>query len=1015
MIVTTSGYKELKTKEATSSLEFETEKINKIISLMEQNVLDLAHGAQSYYEVKNLAIGRAVVKNNFENFPIAVGGGIWFEPYLVDKNNKYNGFYFFHKEDGTTTFDKEFFNDKYDYHNRNWYKITIDAAKEGKKFVWAAFYEDGAGAGDFMTTVGAPVFDSKNRLVGVATVDWLLKDIYAAFLKIKPTPGSFVVFGCPSNGLALMDTRKAQGEIEKQVTPSWISKIKKPESGVVSIDKIVESGIEYLSFSKLLDNGMVIYIQIPERELFQEIYDNNRDNLIFLFLYSMLVVIIVFFLMLYNIFRPIANLVEKVKIIGEGNLDEQVEIDSSSELGVLAKAFNEMTSNLKEYIRKNSAKSEFLANMSHEIRTPMNGILGFVQLLETSELNEEQKDFTREIKKSTEILLKLLNEILDLSKIESGKMIMESENFNVRYIIEDVATFASSGVSSDALEVSALCHCDVPLNLVGDPARLRQVLFNFVTNAVKFTQKGEVVVSVELLSKCAKTNTAKLLFKIRDTGIGIAFENQEKIFDSFTQADGSTTRRYGGTGLGLAISKKIIEAMNGRVSLESRVDEGSMFSFTAEFEIGEEGENGKEFATGGNIAQLEGLSVLAVDDNTTNIKILTHYLKEFKCRVYPAYSGSDALNILETGKIKPDLILTDYSMPGMNGAELGATVKSDERFKDIPVAILASRSRLGEYKMARNFNLDAYLSKPLRHDDLIKCMLLLINGTKDAQGALSGESAEVKKPFVTEHFLYELERRAMKKILLADDNPINQKLVMKMLTKAGFSCDIANNGLEAFNAICQNNYDVVLMDCQMPVVDGYESTKRIRQRERDENLPKIPIIALTANAMVGDADVCRAAGMSDYLSKPIDYSLLIEKIEKYIGDTGAGDTSAEEKIAKVSSDTERDVIQKLTQKLMLELSISEEDAKDLLTTYVDVLSAEVKNLQMQLEGKDLGAVAKIAHSLKGASGNLKVTSLYELSSQLEQAAQGGELENCCLLAGEIKEVADEFTHILARQ
>lgn len=598
----------------------------------------------------------------------------------------------------------------------------------------------------------------------------------------------------------------------------------------------------------------------------------------FVFIISLIVLLAVISainnVLISKLMNPLKRIKEHMALVSKGDLSlADLEHESNDELGDFVESFNDMKHELIEYMNKNSAKSEFLANMSHEVRTPMNGILGFIQMLEITGLDAEQRDFVSEIKNSANNLLKLLNEILDLSKIESGKMEMEVVEFSPRYIVEDVATLASSAVTSKSLEITAFCHSNVPDRLLGDPTRLRQVLTNFVNNALKFTEKGEISISAELLlmktDKNTNKETAKILFKIQDTGIGIAKDKQEKVFESFVQADSSTTRKYGGTGLGLAISKRIIEAMNGSVSIESELGKGSTFAFKAEFLMSDvKHENRLEFSH-----DLNNLNILVVDDVETNIRIVEHYLGDFDCKIRSAKNADSALEMLSSKDAAFNLILTDFNMPGKNGLEFAKILKNDERFKNIPVVMVTSRAQTGDHRIAQEMKIDGYLTKPIRKRELIDCISVIINPSYEKAKKANGNT------LVTEHVIAEMHKDRRTKVLLVEDNPVNQKLILKMLSNAGIDCDLANNGQEAVETVFKNDYDVVLMDCQMPILDGYEATKQIRRIESEQADAKhIPIIALTANAMVGDADICAKAGMDDYLSKPIDYKLLLEKI-----------------------------------------------------------------------------------------------------------------------------------------
>ncbi len=601
-----------------------------------------------------------------------------------------------------------------------------------------------------------------------------------------------------------------------------------------------------------------------------------------IFIVSLITLIIVISIvnniLISKLMSPLGRIKEYMALVSKGNFSiADLKHDSGDEFGDFVESFNDMKHELVEYMNKNSAKSEFLANMSHEIRTPMNGILGFVQMLEFTKLDFEQKDFVMEIKKSSNNLLKLLNEILDLSKIESGKMEMELVAFSPRYVVEDVATLVSSAASLKNIEITAFCHSNVPDRLLGDPTRLRQVLNNLVNNSLKFTEQGEISISVEFLSKKINKNTneekSRLLFKIKDTGIGIAKDSQEKIFESFVQADNSTTRKYGGTGLGLTISKKIIDAMNGSVSIESEVGKGSTFAFEVEFLMSDlKAEKKLEFSK-----NLNNLTILVVDDIESNRKIVEHYLEDYTCKVYSAPSVNSALEILSAENITFNLILTDYHMPEKDGFDFVKILKNNERFKNIPIIMLTSMAYMGDHKKAQEMKMDGYLTKPIRKKELIDCISIVI----DPSYSKSKEENENK--IVTRHVIAEIHKEKRTKILLVEDNLINQKLILKMLSNAGFDCDVANNGQEAVETVFKNSYNIVLMDCQMPIMDGYEATRQIRKIEAENEkeggkIAHIPIIALTANAMVGDSEACMKAGMDDYLSKPIDYKLLMEKI-----------------------------------------------------------------------------------------------------------------------------------------
>lgn len=620
----------------------------------------------------------------------------------------------------------------------------------------------------------------------------------------------------------------------------------------------------------------------------------------------------------------------------------------------------------------NKAKSEFLANMSHEIRTPMNGILGFVQLLADTNLTEEQRDYVTEAQKSSEILLELLNDILDLSKIEAGKMIMENISFNVRNVLEDVGTLASSNASKKDVEINVLCYSDVPEKIVGDSVKLKQVLNNLVSNAIKFTEVGEINVTARLLEK--NEETLRLKFDIEDTGIGISKENQEKIFKAFTQADSSTTRKYGGTGLGLAISKNLVSMMKGEITLESEEGVGSKFSFTAEFGVDEYCVENIDFSK----EVIDNLKILIVDDNKTNLKIVDYYLKGYDCETVCVESVEDAINELSVNG-GYDLVLSDYCMPEYDGLYLAQKIR--EKNQELPIILLSSRGQMADCKANTAEFIQGYLPKPIRKDDLIKCISLVMNKATDS--------------VVTNQILQEANSKLRLKILLVEDNVINQKLISKMLAKANLACDIANNGKEALEAIEANKYDLVLMDCQMPILDGYETTKILRNDERYKNLP---IIALTANAMQSDYQICIDAGMDDYLAKPLKYTSLIEMLKKY---NDLLDEEVETDLVEAKIESEQELLT-ILELIKSDLGIEREYSEDLLKDFGKDLANQLEDLGNSIINNDCDLASSIAHSIKGSAGNLRIYKIYEYAKELEEKVKQNDLTTTQRLITEIK-------------
>jgi signal transduction histidine kinase/DNA-binding response OmpR family regulator len=512
----------------------------------------------------------------------------------------------------------------------------------------------------------------------------------------------------------------------------------------------------------------------------------------------------------------------------------------------------------KEAEQANLAKSVFLATMSHEIRTPMNGVIGMASLLTETPLTSEQKEYTETIKNCGESLLGVINDILDFSKIESGKMELENHDFDLRTCIEEVLDLFSTKASAHNLDLVYEIDYNVPSQIIGDSLRLRQVVINLVSNAIKFTTKGEVFVGVHLLK--ANGDNIELGFEVRDTGIGIEPDKIERLFKAFSQVDSSTTRKYGGTGLGLVICEKLINLMGGDIHVESQPGHGTTFTFTIHVAVSHE--TSRTYVHH-NLNDLEGRKILVVDDNATNRSILKNELELWKLVPTLATSGDEALSIL-SDTVDFDLILTDMQMPHMDGMELAHRIKIQN--KNIPIILLSS---IGDEKTKAHSELfSAVLTKPVRQSTLRKQILLQLKH----QGKQVAEITESKSMLSVD-----FSKRYPLNILIAEDNPVNYKLAERVLTKLGYKPHKADNGMEALHAAIGKKYDIILMDVQMPVMDGMEATKKIRERKGEQPV----IIAMTANAMQGDREKCIQSGMDDYISKPIRLEELVSILEKW--------------------------------------------------------------------------------------------------------------------------------------
>ncbi|MXN75284.1 response regulator [Burkholderia sp. 4701] len=754
----------------------------------------------------------------------------------------------------------------------------------------------------------------------------------------------------------------------------------------------------------------VVRVDLQQRSIVSQVYRAMAGAVAMIVVVSLLLAVVglaISHRIGTSIAHPLSHLTRTMaRIRGGSDLSLRVRHQGSDEVATLIAGFNTM---LDEIERRdvelqaaiaaaeaaNSAKSEFLARMSHEIRTPMNGVLGMTELLQRTTLTAKQRNFVDTVYRSGQTLLTIIDDILDFSKIEAGKLVLERIAFNLYQLLDDVVSLLEPTARRKALALRFRKHDPVPEWVRGDPVRLRQILTNLVGNAIKFTERGQVELAV------SSPEHGLVAFAIADSGIGIAPDVSAQLFQPFQQADSSTARKYGGTGLGLVISRQLAEMMGGTLTVESAPGRGSVFTVTARLEPA----GGTGAAAMGARRSLAGLKVLIADDSETDRSVLVEHAIEWQLRFATASSGDDALAQLRAAAAdgQPfDLAIVDVRMPGMDGISLVRHVRDDPALRALKIITLTAFERMDSIQVARELGIDARLTKPLHGSDLYACIASAMRVTPPRLPSATPAEADAGPDDGP------LPGAASARVLLVEDNAVNQQIALAMLEDTGYAVDVAEDGRQALDRLAEGRFDVVLMDCQMPLMDGFEATQWLRLREAETGAARLPVIALTANAISGDRERCLAAGMDDYLSKPFSRDALLKMLARFARGDARSTARAHEEANDAAADVAVDVIADaasaapaddanvIDRKALDALRALQRPGRpDVLTRIIDQFDLDaprlIAGMHAAVAAGDADALKLASHTLKSSSANVGAQVLSARCREIEQLARAADV------------------------